>query len=187
MSVQWKIGLVVVMTAFDARAQPAVKVSGVVNRAGVHCGGAMLTTEQAAAITSPRPESGHHLLVRTGKENSNSTPVAEVVTDRNGRFSLSLVPGTYCVVEEAKRKASPVQLPRPTAYQTIDKACFERAAKTCDAVWIVTSSGLTDVNITFQSYCPWAGPCVQYSGPLPPAAAHGPAQPSRDGALPHRE
>jgi hypothetical protein len=133
-------------------------------------GGAMPTAEerarwdaQNAQGAKPKPYASLRLLLRPGKRNRPGKPVAEVTSDANGRVSLSLAPGDYCVVSEPKRTLTAPGL-------NIDVACYEDWFAHCDAVWHVTDAPDQTFSISFQraNYGP-SSPC--YRGPSPPSAA----------------
>src|SRR5215468_1829781 len=73
-------------------------------------GGAMPTHQEQARWeemnregAKPKPFAGQRILVRAGKRNRDRKPVAEGTSDANGRLTLALAPGDYCVVGESKR------------------------------------------------------------------------------------
>lgn len=67
------------------------------------CGGARLTYKQEKAIRTPHPLSGKKLYIRKGDTNKLKNPVIDsIVTGDSGYFSLSLPPGSYCIIDKQK-------------------------------------------------------------------------------------
>ena len=121
-----------------------------------YCGGAR--PPEGLELSKRAPEPGRRLLVRRGSENSASEAVAAVTSDASGAFVLSLPPGTYCFVEEAKR-----ELAGPTPENT-DPGCLDNWRRTCDAVVEVPASG--EVPVTLELYKGCQPLCSE--GPFPP-------------------
>src|SRR5690348_11312220 len=68
---------------------------GISHRYNAHCGGAMLSRAQEAALTRPLP--GVAFVVLRGEHNTAAAPVARFTTAEDGSFELpALAPGTYC-------------------------------------------------------------------------------------------
>jgi hypothetical protein len=110
----------------------------------------------------PKPYAGQQILVRAGKRNRDVKPVAEVTSDANGRVSLNLAPGDYCVVAARKRHLTP-------GGPYTDAACLERVFAECDAVWHVTEAADQQLSVSFMRTN--HGPPRCYLGPSPPSAA----------------
>jgi hypothetical protein len=152
-----------------------VKVNGTVIRYGVYCGGAEPSEEQLAEIQKPQPWSTKKLFVKKGKVNDLSAPVLlEFTTDKEGKFSIDLPPGDYCIVDEYKVKKSNYTgmlktYKEPTElYGAVDKKCLETYFKTPELVFTV-SDGMKDLQVVFHDRCSWLGPpCVEYKGSPPP-------------------
>jgi hypothetical protein len=131
-------------------------------------GGAMPTGDEQARWqranaegAKPKPFAGQRILLRAGRRNRDIKPVAEANSGSDGRVSLSLSPGDYCLVAESKRHLS-------QGGPNFDAACQERVFSECDAIWHVTGEGGQELTVSFvrSSYGP--PPC--YHGPSPPSA-----------------
>ena len=119
------------------------------------CGGAAPPPEYVPP--QPTPAVNEKVIVRAGRENSESAPVLELATNADGVFEAPLPNGTYCVVLEDKRKA-----PGATPDQYTDASCLASYFKTCDA--IAELPGGAPADITRSTPC--FGVC--YHGPMPP-------------------
>jgi hypothetical protein len=109
-------------------------------------------------LSKRSPEPGRRLLVRRGAENTAGQVLAEVTSDASGAFILSLAPGTYCFIQEAKRALSG---PAP---ENTDPGCLDNWRRTCDAVVEVPERGESPVTIELHEGC--FHPC--FEGPFPP-------------------
>jgi hypothetical protein len=123
-----------------------------------YCGGAR--PPEGMELSKRGPGSGRRLLVRRGAENTASEVLAQVTSDAKGTFVLSLPPGTYCFVEEAKRELTATG-PTP---ENVDPTCLEGWRRTCDAVVEVPETGEVPVTLDFHQGC--FPQC--YGGPFPP-------------------
>jgi len=123
-----------------------------------YCGGAPPSENMETSKQAPAP--GRRLLVRRGSENTASEVLAQPTSDARGTFTLSLPPGTYCFIEEAKRELT-VKGPTP---QNVDPSCLEGRRRTCDAVVEVPEKGEVSVTLDFHEGC--FPEC--YEGPFPP-------------------
>lgn len=93
------------------------------------------------SLRAPRPLSRAEFAVLRGKENRTSQkPVATFTTNTNGRFSVALPTGTYCVIRADRRRdrTGPTAVAAPNQY--VDADCAEREARQCDALWHITSA-----------------------------------------------
>jgi hypothetical protein len=153
-----------------APAAPAevVRVSGTlarIPRVG-RWGGAMPTPKQKEAwrraneAATPQPIPRFKVLVRSGATNTDVQPIAEITTDKNGRFDLVLTPGTYCAVTEGKRQ---LLITEPPLHY--DAGCLERERTICDAVWQVHANTTNDVSVLLHDS---AGRPRCYRGTGPP-------------------
>jgi hypothetical protein len=113
----------------------------------------------------PKPVPSAKFLVRRGRENSNSRPVAEFVTRPDGTFEVALGPGTWCVVEEAKRHAMEVGA---SAVHT-DAECMRAKRARCDAVWTLDGAPQQELKIVLTRRYGGRPDC--WRGPSPPSAA----------------
>ena len=126
-----------------------------------YCGGAQLVNEDRPAV----PASGTTLYIR--KSGGSKTVIDSIKTNDKGAFSISLSAGEYCIVE--KWKKYPLVFPVNTDFQKWDTACYRKRYNECDFTLNVKSD-TSDVKFILRKHCPWTTPCVQYSGPFPPAA-----------------
>jgi len=123
-----------------------------------YCGGARPPEGMETSKRAPEPD--RRLLVRRGSENTASEVLAQATSDAKGTFALSLPPGTYCFVEEAKRELTATG-PTP---ENVDATCLDGWRRTCDAVVEVPETGEVAVTLDFHQGC--FPQC--YGGPFPP-------------------
>jgi hypothetical protein len=112
-----------------------------------YCGGAR--PPEGMELAKKAPEPGKRLLVRRGSLNTESEVLAEATSDASGAFTVSLPPGTYCFIEEAKRELTPTG-PTP---ENVDASCLEDWRRTCDAVVEVPATGEVPVTLDFYKGC----------------------------------
>lgn len=143
-----------------------VEVSGVVLEVREYCGGAAPAEEILAELRKKRPLAGKKLFVRPGEQNSPSPGVlTEFTSGADGRFSLRLPPGAYCIIEERRKNdwkkfldaankaaAADPSLPKPA------ESCLRDWWQQCDFVLRVGNQPLTGVEIISRTAC--APPCV---------------------------
>jgi hypothetical protein len=130
-------------------------VCGLSELGDVNCGGAR------RPLNPPVPDAGRGLAVRAGEVNDPAVPIAASTrTDDQGRFTLELDAGTWCIIEEAKADESSL-----AAWESAGAAssCLESWARLCDAVVRVGREPTPEVQLFFQRHC-GAGPCF----PAPP-------------------
>jgi hypothetical protein len=152
------------------------KVSGSVMKSGAFCGGARMPNDVLAEITKPKPQAIKKMYVKKGKENIFSEPVfLEFITDSLGKFSISLPPGTYCIIDEFKLNRSNYEeilkkYEKETQYYSaVDPVCLEGWFKMADLLVEVTAADQQNADLIYAGTCSWnAIPCVMYTGPLPP-------------------
>ncbi|TNE91557.1 MAG: hypothetical protein EP330_04955 [Deltaproteobacteria bacterium] len=142
-----------------------------------YCGGAAPSPEQERAARTPTPVPGHLWLLRAGAENTDAAPIHEVRTDASGHATLSLAPGTYCLVGEDKRSTEVTANAVPSVNEAEELACRRALKRSCDRVLEVPPGREPMVVAVHEAgrcfYNP--GPC--YFGPPippPPSAAPGP-------------
>ena len=153
-----------------------VAVSGIVMRTGVFCGGMELSPEEAANIYGPKPFSTQILYVKKGKVNDfKAKPVLQFVSGGDGKFSFSLPPGEYCIVNEYKKNKYNYELilqqyKEPTKnYTEVNEPCLALWFKTPDLIFTVGTDSVKNLVVTYSEQCSWnAIPCVQFLGPPPP-------------------
>jgi hypothetical protein len=146
-----------------AAADPDLLVGGVTVTRPSHCGGALVTPD--TKLTTLKYAYKGDFLVREGKTNSETEPVAELDLDGEGTFSVALPAGTYCLIKDTKKD------PPAKTSQYHDPTCLEARWKSCEAV-VEHPSGKA-VIIDLVESC--SSPC--YFGPPPPSAAPPPPLP----------
>jgi hypothetical protein len=111
---------------------PEGEVRGRSQSTSSYCGGIPPPPELVKELGTPKAEVGLTLLFREGELNDPKSRIfSEVTTDAEGRFSVTLPVGTYCIVEDAKRKKGPL----PTAGDLVaNEQCYNTWLSTCDAV-----------------------------------------------------
>jgi hypothetical protein len=131
-----------------------------------YCGGA----RPEPGMENPKtiPANRQKLYIRQGNLNSpTATVVDSVIADESGNFSITLPQGNYCFIEEWKKPL--YKDPVSDKYNRYDTACYRNQYMQCDYS-LNLSANTKDINIVLDRPCNWNRPCVQYSGPLPPAA-----------------
>lgn len=152
------------------RAVAKFKISGVVMQTMSYCGGAPPTREVLDSFNTPKAMPFKKLFIKPGISNKEETPfIDSIITDENGRFSLDLPEGNYCVVEEWKSRH--FQLPLKNEQETVDSACFRNLYNSCDYQVKVSEKNIDNIKIIFHRPCVYNQPCRSYHGPLPPKAA----------------
>jgi hypothetical protein len=138
-----------------------------------YCGGAAPTPDMVTASQTPQPFAGQGFIIRKGTTNGVGSAIeTRVTTDNNGAFSVSLTAGTYCMVlNEKENRRTPEFL--KTAYYEIDKKCDDKWLGTCELSFTVADKNVSGLRVTLERKCQIASlsPCIQWGGPLPPAAA----------------
>lgn len=141
-------------------------VSGSVLEQRQYCGGARPAEE--ILHPKPAPAGGIKLYIRKSSSNETGKPIVDsLVSAADGTFSIQLPSGTYCFVEAAKKNA--LVMPQNDQFNTYDTACFRKNYNTCDFS-VDVKSDVSKIEIVLERRCAWNRPCVQYRGPLPPAA-----------------
>lgn len=146
-------------------------VSGTVTYSGSYCGGASPTWEMEEAAARVKPYSGKWLYIKQGDTNLLETPVIDsVVTDAEGRFSINLPPGEYCMVATEQCDREIFSRYRDTrGYARADSVCMEKWWGSCLRQFTVAEAEVKGVDIHYYKACylPLGIPCLQYSGPIP--------------------
>ena len=148
----------IVVLAGAAFAGDGVVVHGTARTHHPYCGGASPSPEMAAGAWTP--DAGVTFVVTAGSTHTDARPVATFRTDASGAFSLTLPPGQYCVVPEARGPA-PTSAP-PGA----DLACLVAQWRTCAAVADVKGAPVS-LAIDTHRPCSW-NPLCGPMGPPPP-------------------
>lgn len=173
-----RVAFVVVVSAgvsFAGEPKP-VLVSGLAEVTQPWCGGAMPPPGQAQRVL---PHANARFVVKPGAKNSVAPSAPTMTTDGKGRFSISLTPGTWCVVpaervdvppsEAAKRPRQPGAPIAVPAGGPPNFACLDHYWAECVATLEVADKPIRDARImTFES-CGFTRPC-EAPGPQPPSA-----------------
>lgn len=130
-----------------------------------YCGGAAPSEEQMNP--KPFPVANMTLYVKPSGTNNNRAVIDSIVSDKDGKFTISLPAGTYCFLEKWKTKKYSV--PADNDFVTYDTACYRQQFNQCDFV-LEVKKGMKDPQIVLQRHCEWTTPCQSYHGPLPPSA-----------------
>ncbi len=143
-------------------------VSGKVVETSDYCGGAAPTEEVLAALRQEKPFPNKELFVRVGMVNETSRPILQkFVSDAQGNFKISLLPGDYCVVEgDKKDRLKMSESAKGSRKEAASQAaCLEQWYRTCDKALKVGKQNLRGVAIKFHRAC--NPPCAT---PGPPPA-----------------
>lgn len=145
------------------------KVSGTVTATYSYCGGARPSDEMLAELNRPKPMAEKKLFVKAGNSNSkNEAIIKSFNTDAYGRFNIELPKGTYCIIEE--NKTTGIKIPTSDANHKWDSDCLTKAYEHCDYQLNISGKSTDSITINFYIPCEWNKPCLEYTGPLPPAA-----------------
>lgn len=142
-----------------------VEVKGTILITHDYCGGARPGEDQLHP--KPYPVNGTVMYIRKANSNDGSRIIDSAVTDKDGKFTVKLAPGTYCFVE--KWKKDKYVAPQNTQFATWDTACYRKRYNVCDYTFQVKGD-TAQPRITLRKHCPWTTPCSHYNGPFPPSA-----------------
>jgi hypothetical protein len=144
-------------TSAPGQARAPSVIGDVVRTTMQRCGG---MPEPGPSFTRGPVGPGFQVIARRGTRNTGGAVVAEAVTDRYGQFELHLPPGTYCVLEGAKR----APLEKVPAGRRAE--CLKEWYRACDSVVTVTEGMKQPARASFNVVQECFGRC--YEGPLPP-------------------
>lgn len=147
------------------RSAEKIEVKGTILQISDYCGGAAPSEEQQNP--RPLPRANAKLYVRASSSNDGSRIIDSILSGSDGKFTVSLTPGTYCLIE--KPKTEKYAVPVDTKYVTFDTACHRKLYQQCDFV-LEVKQGMKQPEIVLRHYCMWRRPCEAYNGPLPPSA-----------------
>ena len=119
--------------------------------------------------------------MRKGNTNSLKEPVvASFISDSAGNFMIHLPPGEYCIIDSRKYDKSFVadiakdHKKGGEYYSAADLDCLKRWLNTPDAVFTVSANSENKIEVIYNTPCSWnSTPCINYSGPVPPAKSGG--------------
>ncbi len=151
------------------------QVSGTITYTSNYCGGARPPETLLEQMATPTPYPGKVLHIRKGNTNDLSSLIIKtIVTDSLGKFSLSVEPGNYCIIDDYRKDASFVDLmlhPADDSYLKVeDPGCLKEWLNICLCSITVTDQNIQDIQINIHRACfrPEGVPCINYTGPLPP-------------------
>ena len=138
-----------------------------------YCGGAAPPQEMIDELIREKPFPDKELYIREGNVNLLSKPIIKgFVSDKDGKFEISLPQGRYCVIEKIKKENFKIldfteinkRLPSYSQYHVESEQCFKDWWKNCDKILVVDNQDIKDFVIKFHHSC--GQPCVS-GGPLP--------------------
>ncbi len=166
--------MVVASSSFATEPKP-VLVSGLAEESLPWCGGAMPPPGKAQQV---RPHAKQTFHVKAGVKNSSVKPSVTFTTDAKGQFSISLGPGSWCVVPAIRVEVPPSEAakrPQPPGAALVaapggppDFVCLDHYWAQCTTVLEVADKPITDARIMTLQSCGFTLPC-QPAGPQPPS------------------
>lgn len=145
-------------------------VSGTVTQTGSYCGGAVPSKEMLAQLSTPKPYAEKKFHVIKGDTNTPSHKIIlSFTTDEQGKFSFSLRPGTYSIIQD--EQATPLNVKEyKTKTISADENCLKIWWAKPYYVLRVKRADITGLEFKFHHRCflPNDIPCLQYTGPYPP-------------------
>ena len=148
-------------------------IFGKVVQTSDYCGGTAPPQEMIDELTREKSFPDKELYIREGNFNLLSKPIIkEFISDKYGKFKISLPQGQYCVIEKIKKEDFKIpdfieinkQLPSYSQYYVESEQCFKDWWKNCDKMLVVENQYIKDFVIKFHHSC--CQPCVS-GGPLP--------------------
>jgi hypothetical protein len=120
---------------------------------------------------NPPPTPGEMVSMRPGTTNHGQAPIAQVVTDSEGRFDVAVPAGALCV-QSGFREQYFVIPPRSRRSPALDYGCMEKERAKCDAVIPAGTKDVGGIDIRVHRPSPPDAPCRRgpYIGPYPPSA-----------------
>ena len=135
-----------------------------------YCGGAKPPEEILQQLNTPKPFPNKQVVIKEGFKNKNGELIGKITkvatSDSLGNIVVALRKGRTYFIIDGDKKIMPVN----TAQSHYDSLCWKKHSNTPDYVLSLKSKPITVKAINFKKYCPWKMPCVNYTGPLPPAA-----------------
>ncbi len=156
-------------TAKKKKGKKTFTVTGTIMQTTSYCGGAQPSPDMLARCNTPMGIPNGKLFVKKGTMNKERASLIDSIrADANGKFSIQLPAGNYCLVEDWKAK--PFDLPLNNEFQTVDSICYRNMYDACDYELNITDKNIDSVKIVFHRSCFYNRPCISYHGPLPPMA-----------------
>ena len=98
------------------------------------------------------------LFVYSGTSYTGGQPIATIMPRADGKFSIKLPPGQYCVItSEHSALDAPID-------SNADAPCVRTLRQRCEATWIVDAKGarsttVNSMDIVVPTSCSWQRPC----------------------------
>jgi hypothetical protein len=148
-------------------------VRGTVKASASWWSGVAPTREQYESRTSPHLAAGQLVTVRAGAESRGQAPLAQVVTDGEGRFDVAVPAGALCLQSGFREQYFAGGPPGQKRDPDLDGSCFAKERAKCDALIPAGAGDVADVEIRVHQWSPADAPCRlrPYRGPYPPSAA----------------
>lgn len=145
------------------------KLTGSVTETESYCDGAAPSPNLLDKLREPKPIEDKVIYIKKGNINDlDSDYVKKVITDNEGNFSLNLIPGTYCLLEEDKLSLPVVEKYIPSNLYEVDVQCLRSQWKICDKVVELNSNSHVDINYhqncSFNKKCTY---CKEEFAPCP--------------------
>jgi len=171
------LGLAACATTGGTESSPRASSRAPVTPAGLHlvghathyepwCSGA---APPRGASTRSSPLANADFPVKPGRENAEGEPLMTIHTDAEGRFSVDLPPGTWCIVDAARGPKRPSQsLAVATAPRVAgDPQCADELWKACLAVIDTSQPPQGELQLSMFGHCSWNHPCAPLEPPPP--------------------
>ncbi|MFT3842419.1 MAG: hypothetical protein QM723_35840 [Myxococcaceae bacterium] len=142
-------------------AAPRYAVKGEVDETYSYCGGAVPPDELLRNLAKPVPVKARAFDVYRG-ETAEAETFTTFTTGDDGKYSVSLPDGKWCVIE-ATRRVRPGVPPEAGA----DAACWKAESKRCDLRFEVSGKELSVPAATLRRGCSFNPTCGPH-GPPPP-------------------
>jgi hypothetical protein len=151
-------------------------ITGLITETQQYCGGAPPPQFLLDELNTPKPVANYKLFIRKNSNDFNTQIYKEVITDSAGRFSVSLEPGKYSVVDSRKKdKQTYSDLVKKYKTKTattgpIDEKCLKAHFLKEDFIIEISKDLLKTVEQTHNYFrtCDYAGaPCVEFTGAYP--------------------
>jgi hypothetical protein len=149
-------------------------VSGTITYNGPYCGGAEPDEQTLQFYARVKPYPGKMLFIKKGTTNTSRQAVADtIVSDADGRFSLELPAGEYCIIQVPQLNREILNRYSTDENDMLfvsDPLCLEKWWDECLLSFTVTDRDVDSLNLHFHQPCfiPEGIPCLIYNGPYPP-------------------
>jgi hypothetical protein len=136
-----------------------------------HCGGRAPREDKLKQAT---PYRNKQFVVKKGASNQeDTTVVASFSTDEEGKFSIQLPKGSYCLLKADKNQAyadfyGEKQSPTGQYYQAKEEECFKDWWTKCELTLVLEADTLLPTLKLYNRCFTGENSCMQYTGPLPP-------------------